>query len=381
MPSTLAVLGMDASVLSDPIDPPPPAGDLKSELDRFVNVDTCVTERAKLDPLVGDALGAIGYETFLRDACRLLEAAKDRKRETCDRIDSSALRSRCQSWVAMIAQTPEQCPMQFEGLVTRGRQASCLAIAAKDPRLCVGEARTVQRATCEALVAQDPSKCAQLLPAHRALCEREVARWRTVLAPPLEGLPKLPTPRAKLVVHGAAGATNPADTPSVDVDLTADFIRGVVVVTGRESSMSNIPPRARIELGTVVESEAARIAASPQKRARIGLAVVAELGKTEKATVQKLELELPGAAPIISPPASCDCRLTKFHAATERGGEVAIVLDGTVSGAGQSYKVTLDLVTFARDVISEGAGQSRVLPPIHPTLGQARPLVGDGGLR
>src|SRR5215475_8769451 len=68
IPAASLVNLIDASVLGEPTDPPAPAGDLKLELERFVNVDTCVTERAKIDPLIGDALGAIGYETFLRDA-------------------------------------------------------------------------------------------------------------------------------------------------------------------------------------------------------------------------------------------------------------------------------------------------------------------------
>lgn len=374
-PSSLAALGVDASVLGDPIDPPAPAGDLKVELDRFVNVDTCVNERSKLDPLIGDALGAIGYETFLRDACRLLEAAKDKKRETCDRIDSSALRTRCQSWVAMIAQAPDQCPMQFEGLVTRGRNASCVAIAAKDPRLCAGESRTVQRATCDALVTRDPAKCDSLLPTHRPLCQREVARWRSVLAPPLEGLEKLPVVKGKISLRGVAGTPDP---PTPDVDVGADFARGAVVVTGRESVLAGAGAhRLRVEIGTLVESEAARIAASPQKKTRVGLATVIESSSAKDAkqsgTIQKLELELPGEAPIVAPPASCDCRLTTARASTQRGGEIAIVVDGTVSAAGKSYKIALDLVTFVRDVVPETAGQARVLPPIHPVL------RGDGG--
>src|SRR5262249_17287676 len=151
----------------------------------------CVTARAaRLDPLVGDSLGAIGYDTFLRDACRLLEATKDRKRETCSKIDSSALRARCQTWVAMASQTPDACPMQFEGVLTHGRNASCLAIAARDPRLCAGESRTIQRATCEAMVARDPAKCEDLVASQRPLCKREVMRFRSVLSAPLEGLEK-----------------------------------------------------------------------------------------------------------------------------------------------------------------------------------------------
>src|SRR5262245_32566274 len=49
-------LGIDAGAFGEALDPPAPAGDLKAEIERFVNLDTCVSERAKLDPLVGDAL-------------------------------------------------------------------------------------------------------------------------------------------------------------------------------------------------------------------------------------------------------------------------------------------------------------------------------------
>lgn len=366
--STLALLGIDAGGL-EPLDPPAPAGDLKEELDRFVNVDQCVAQRAKMDPLIGDALGAIGYETFLRDACRLLEATKDRKRETCDRIDSSALRARCQSWVAMASQLPDACPMQFEGLVTRGRSASCVAVAARDPRLCAGEPRSVQRATCEAMILREPARCDALLPNQRPLCQREIARWRSVLAAPLEGLEKLPSVRGRLTLRGAGGTPDPRTT---EVDLGADFARGVVVVTAGSQAVQ----RMRIELGTVVESEAARIAASPQKRPRIGLALILEPGKKDapRPVLQKLELELPGEAPIVSPPASCDCKITMARVAAARGAEAAIVIDGTLTSGTRSYTIGVDLATFVRDVVAEPAG-SHVLPPLHPAL---RP--GSGGL-
>lgn len=377
-PSSLAALGIDAGMLGEPPDPPAPAGDLKEELDHFVNVDQCVAQRAKLDPLVGDALGAIGYETFLRDACRLLEATKDRKRETCDKIDSSALRARCQSWVAMAAQTPDACPMQFEGLVTRGRSPSCVAIAARDPRLCASEPRTVQRATCEGLVTRDPARCDALLPHQRPPCQREVTRWRSVLGAPLEGLPKLPPVRAKLTLHGAQGTPDP---PSTEVDLADDFARGVVVVTAGADRGGTGPARMRIELGTVAESEAARFAGSLQKRPRVGLALIVEPSAKDapRATLQKLELELPGEAPIVTPPASCDCKITTVRAATERGGPAALVLDGTLGSGTRSYKITLDLATYVRDVVPELPG-SRVLPPIHPAGGGVFGRDGGSGI-
>jgi hypothetical protein len=211
------------------------------------------------------------------------------------------------------------------------------------------------------MVARDPSRCESLLPNQRPLCEREVTRWRPLLLAPLEGLEKLPAARAKVVLRGAGGTADP--TPG-ELDLGADFARGVVVVTARG--------RSRVELGTVAESEAARIAASPQKRARIGLAVLFDEApkgakKDAHASLQKLEIELPGEAPFVSPPGTCDCKITTARLAPQRGGEVALVLEGTMTAGARSYKVTLDVATFVCDVVPELPG-TRVLPPVHPAL-------------
>jgi hypothetical protein len=56
-------------------DPPALAGDLGADIEGFTTVDACVAAHAGVDPLVGDALEGIGYDTLLRDACRALEAA------------------------------------------------------------------------------------------------------------------------------------------------------------------------------------------------------------------------------------------------------------------------------------------------------------------
>lgn len=354
--SVASQLGVDASGLVEAVDPPPPAGDLKTELERFVNLDTCVAERARLDPLIGDALGAIGYDTFLRDACRMLEAAKDQKRETCDRIDSSALRRKCQSWVAMVMQSPDACPMQMESVPARGRVPSCVAVAAKDPRLCTAEPRAAARATCEGLVMRDESKCDVLLPHDRPACKREIARWRSLLPSPLEGLAKIAAPRGKLVVRGRDGTPDPNPT---ETDVGAELARGAVVVTSRE--------RARVELGSVGESEAARIAPAPQKRPRIGVALRVDPGvDAPKPTLEKLELEIPGEATLVHPGAKCDCKVTTARIDKTRGGEIAVAVKGTIGLGTRSYEIDVDLGTFVRDVVAEQAN-ARVMPPIHPT--------------
>jgi len=362
--SVAQLLGIEAGAF-DTSDPPAPAGDLKTDLEKFVNVDTCVKDRANLDPLVGDALRAIGYDTFLRDACRLLEAAKDKKRETCDRIDSSALRTRCHSWVAMIAQTPEACPLRFEGVPSRGRVVTCLAVAGKDPRMCTGEARTLERGSCEALASRDDTKCDVLVPSDRATCKRELARWRSLLAEPLSGLPKLPAARGKLVVKGDGDTPNP---PTPEADLATEFARGAVLVTSRD--------RSRVELGMLGESETSRIAPSPNRRPRVGVAVLFEPGATSKdppkPLLERLELEVPGEATIVHPGGGrCECKITTARADRTRGGEVAIALSGTIGAGTRSYKLEIDLATFVRDVVAEqaGSGSPSLIPPTHPRPG------------
>lgn len=344
--ATLGAIGADAGPL-DLVDPPAPAGDLAKELEGFVNIETCVAQRASIDPLLADALRAIGYDTFVRDACRLLEAAKDKKRETCDRIDASSLRSRCKAWVAMLAQTPDGCPLLYEGLPARGRGVTCVAIAGRDPRLCVGEPRPSQRATCDALAARSEQKCEALTALDRAACIRELSRWRALLPSPLDGLPRLPEAKGKLVIKGEAGTADPKVT---ELDLAPDVGRGAVVTVG-------LRERLRVELGVLGESESARIAGAVNKRTRVGLVVTLDTprggGKEATPTLDRFELEVPGELPVVSPPGKCECRVTRARLDKARGGEVSVAVEGTLTGAGKTYKVSLAVTTFTRDVVTE----------------------------
>jgi hypothetical protein len=190
-----------------------------------------------------------------------------------------------------------------------------------------------------------------------------------MLAAPLEGLAKLPAPRGKLVVRGHDGTSDP--TPS-EVDVGGELARGVVVVTSRE--------RARVELGTVGESEAARIAPVPQKRPRVGLAVLLEPGvDAPKPVLQKLELEVPGEATLVFTGAvggaKCECKVTTARVDKARGGEVAIAVTGTIGLGTRAYKVDVEVGTFVRDVVAEQAN-ARVLPPVHPVVGALRADAG-----
>lgn len=366
-PSALvAQLGIDAGV--ELMDPPAPAGDLAKELEQFVNVESCVAQRSGIDPLLADALRAIGYDTFVRDACRLLEAAKDKKRETCDRIDASSLRAKCRSWVAVLAQTPDACPLVYEGLPSRGRAASCVAVAGKDARLCAGEPRPTARATCEAMTARSEAPCEALVPSERPACKREVTRWRALLPSPLEGLPKLPEARGKLLVHGDGGTTDPT-TP--EMDLAPDLARGAVVVTG-------LREKRQIELGILGDSDTLRIAGAPNKRTRFGVAISLEPprpgsgSKEPTPTLERLELEIPGEVPIVVPSGKCECKITRARVDATRGGEVSIAVEGTLTGGARAYRIDVAATTWVRDVVSEDAGlgaaglRGLVPPPRRP---------------
>lgn len=348
-------LGVDAGPL-DLVDPPAPAGDLAKDLEQFVNVETCVAQRASLDPLLADALRAIGYDTFVRDACRLLEAAKDKKRETCEKIDASSLRARCKTWVAILAQTPDACPLLYEGLPSRGRAATCVALAGKDPRMCAAEPRPTQRTTCEAMSARDGGKCASLAGVEKASCAREVARWKSLLPSPLEGLPKLADASGRLAVHGESGTPEPKTT---DVDLAPDVARGAVVVVGLRDRM-------KVEIGMLGDTDTARIAGAPNKRTRVGalVSIDAPRGTAKEGTpsLERFELEVPGELPIVAPPGKCECKVTRARVDKARGGAVSLALEGTVTGAGKSYRVSMEVSTFVRDVVAEDAAALPTLP-------------------
>jgi hypothetical protein len=117
----------DAGDLEIKIDPPAPAGDLKAEIARFTTIDACVAERARVDPIVGDALEAIGYDTFLRDACRVVDAAKANDPARCAAIDASSLEARCRATVAEVSASPEACPWDacpMRAIARRARRLS-----------------------------------------------------------------------------------------------------------------------------------------------------------------------------------------------------------------------------------------------------------------
>ena len=352
--SLAGLLGVDAGELEGRVDPPAPAGDLKAEIERFTTVDTCVEERARLDPVLGDALEAIGYDTFLRDACRVMDATKANDASRCDAIDSSALATRCRATVAEVAGNPDACPWEIADRPARGRVPRCVAVATRDPRLCAAVTDELERATCEATLAQSEASCLKLR-GHgpRARCTRDAARWRTVIlagaadsgAEPLVIAGALHVTRADVL----DAATTAAGT--LDVNLTPDLERGVTLVEERDGT--------RLVIGPLAETGLDFIAPSPHVRASLALEVTVPSGPSMlegagarvSARIERVELLLPGRPPMTTPGAHSTLVAKVDRLVRARGGAVKVVLDGDLDAAGSSWHLHAEEATFVRDIV------------------------------
>src|SRR5205085_8567488 len=131
--------------------------------------------------------------------------------------------------------------------------------------------------------------------------------------------------------------------------------RGAVVVTSRApafaaggASSRSDQGYSRVELGMLGESETSRIAPSPNRRPRLGVAILFEPGAKAndppKALLERLELEVPGEATMVHPGSGrCDCPISSARADRTRGGEVTVALAGTSTSGTRAYKIEIDL--------------------------------------
>jgi hypothetical protein len=349
-------LGMDGAALEEPIVPLAPPGDLRADIERFTTLDACVAERGALDPLLGDALRAISYETFARDACRILDAAKARDARKCEPIDASALRARCQTMVALVDAQPDECPFYVPARPAFGRDPGCLAATTGDARVC-GAADKLDRPTCQAIATRDASRCDALGSSQeRASCRREAARIAPIVPPPDDKAPAPTAPWGKLTI----GALDDSPPPQqADVDLATDASRGVVLFEQIDG--------AHFDLGTPRDTGTGFYGNTPLATTSFFLAVVAPTtGKDVR--IDRCELGLPGQSTLVSPGARCSIKTTVDTLARVRGGDVRLRFDGVVGTAPRGYTIHAEVTTFVRDLVKASA--------LAPALGAGR---ADGG--
>jgi hypothetical protein len=335
-PSSIAhAFGLDAAQLGGPlIDPEKPAGDLTADLAAFTSVETCMKQRAaSLDPLVGDAVDAIGYDTLLRDACRILEAAKSKDAKKCELIDASALRQRCRSVTAMVVGDPDGCPFKAPTKPDLGRDATCVAAALRSPAMCMG-AQKRDRPACEALLDHDTKKCDSLpLDDQRVPCARDATRFRTAL-PGSPSIASVAAEKGTLVVHGD-GRPDPAQTSA---DLDGELGSGVVVVLAGAG-------RQRISFGRFGDATSTPRATQPLERTRFALTFSAS---GDKLQVIESSLTVTGATQSSCMGDTCKLAVKVTKLEPKRGGALEMTVDGTLGG----YRIQADIATFVRDVVT-----------------------------
>jgi hypothetical protein len=106
-------------------------------------------------------------------------------------------------------------------------------------------------------------------------------------------------------------------------------------------------------LGTLADDGQTFLRTPPSGIATFGLEVEVPSSRdaAREARVRRLELLLPGRAPLTLPSAAAaGLKLHIDQLGLERGGAIALTLDGQVRG--ESTKIHLEAATFVRDVVT-----------------------------
>ncbi len=276
-----------------------------------------------MDPLVADALAAIGYDAFLVDACRLLDAAKKKDAAACRAITASPLRAQCERGVALLSASPDQCPLAIASSPSAGRDATCLAATTSDVLFCEGE-RGEAKLACLAFATSDIAPCARALTT-RAVCERSALRWRGTFVP-AKARNSVPAKAELAVRRESAG--------DITTNATSDVERGVVVVGGSAKRFSLGDLR---DLGAVPHT-------SGMLAPRLGCVVVAT--KSEDARIETCELDVPGSVTVRG---KLGVKLEPSKLG--RADKLAGVIEGDLTSGTDRMHVRYAFSTFVRDVV------------------------------
>ncbi|MBX3270801.1 MAG: hypothetical protein KF729_11090 [Sandaracinaceae bacterium] len=168
---------------ADLVPPPPSAWPARVEplgdaLERFTTVEACLAGlRASTPTALSEGIADLGYEAFFADVCASMQAVRAGDADGCEALSVSSARRGCRRRIALFHGSPEACP---DDPVTPGREAVCVAWAARDPDLCRA-ASPADRARCEAVLAGDARRCAGAREGDVARCGAEVARYGAAL--------------------------------------------------------------------------------------------------------------------------------------------------------------------------------------------------------
>lgn len=335
----LAALRAEAGI--DPPDPEANPGDLLGEVASFASLDACVRAHAVKDPLLGDAIDALGYDALVRDACRTLQALHDGDPKPCAPIAASALRKECAFAVAALLGKPAICPLGGTDAREEAREPLCLAWASRDARLCAA-ALGSERTACEALIAGDPRTCGP-----DTACARRVARYGALSgkAPKTTARPDAAAVgRVHVELHGAQGTPDPGVTSADFVDLAAAGVvvhktdGGIRVSVGSKKSAlwgnwdaPGATPHLSLEFTLPARDLHDASAIVGVEHASFDL-LWPKVATFSNATAPSLKVEV-------------------VEIATEVGGPVKFQATALIGSAPRAYEAKFDVTSFVRDVV------------------------------
>jgi hypothetical protein len=284
-----------------------------------------------VDSVLGDAIDALGYDTLLRDSCRVIEAVKTKSAGACEPIVASSLRDRCAMSVAVVTSDSLTCPM-----VGQNHDALCVALARKDPRLC-SNVLPERRATCRAMLARDGKKCSG-----EKRCERMVDRWKGLI-PQTEARPELGTKiRLELTERIDGGKQRP-----VSVDLSQFVVPATVVRS---------PSGVRIMVGEVTSAAWPSFRIAPEPRLAMTLVAAPENVKQGIHSLSNdalaFEVLVPKVAQLNSKQQSDPTTVTIDMLGTDIGSPVRFNIEVDLGDASNGYHVSLNINTYVRDVVT-----------------------------
>jgi hypothetical protein len=346
----LAALEAEAGI-ERALDPAAPGGDLQRDLAEFTTLDACARSHRVIDPVLADAVDALGYDTLVRDACRILQALKARDVQLCQPIAAAPLRQRCESQVAVLAGQPALCPLVSVSSEVPAREPVCLARASRDERLCAAALGT-DRAFCQALVRGRSSDCG-----NDGACVRQVERFRTLLEKPASHEPF--AARLHIELASEPGQADRFERAYDLDDLAAggaiarpvgDKVRFIVgapkTALWPAWDSPSVAPRLFLALSVPIKPQS-----PPAERGDAGPAIL--LGPGDLA----MDLLIPHIA-LLGGVMASDRRVTIDHASASTSSPLRLTLTTKVRDTARIFQVKIELETFVRDgVASRPAGK------------------------
>lgn len=163
---------------------------------------SCARDLAAQTPApVRGALDDLGYGAIFDDACLEEQAERSGDPSVCEGVTVSSLRDRCVLRVAIASGHPLDCPASR---TLEGRAPLCVALAARDRRLCTA-AGVVDAAVCEAALG-DPRGCDLLGGAERDACVARAADLRARVGGDVRTTPPLETSTTLTMADGTQRA-------------------------------------------------------------------------------------------------------------------------------------------------------------------------------